>query len=56
MGKGGGGEEKASLLQLSPFFASIFSFNPRKILNLSQEFHEGKKKKNCAEQQNPPRV
>ena len=34
MGEAGGGEEKVSLLQLSPFFASIFPLFPQKRLIL----------------------
>ena len=38
MGEGGGGEEKVSLLQLSPFFASVFPLFPQKRLILRLTF------------------
>ena len=40
MGEGGGGEEKVSLLHLSPFFASIFPLFPQKRLILRLFFLE----------------
>ena len=38
MGEAGGGEEKVSLLQLSPFFASVFPLFPQKRLILRLTF------------------
>ena len=38
MGEGRGGEEKVSLLQLSPFFASVFPLFPQKRLMLRLTF------------------
>ena len=41
MGEGKGGEEKVSLLQLYPFFASIFPFSPQKRLILRLVLYDG---------------
>ena len=56
--------DKCIIINFACFFAHVL-FSPvfhkgmhpfLKVLILSQEFYKSKKKKNCAEQQNPPRV